>query len=47
MFMKKVMAVLFVTVLFASLSAWALATYSDNSPAPKECKTCVYKAVGD
>lgn len=44
--MKKLMAILLVSVLFASVSAAALVLYDDNSPAPKACKTCVFKAVG-
>jgi len=43
--MKKAMAILLVTVLFTSVSALALVSYDDTSPAPKGCKTCVYKAV--
>lgn len=45
--MKKPLAVLMVTAIFASFSALALVLYEDNSPAQKECKTCVFKAVGD
>lgn len=45
--MKKVMAVLLVTTIFASVSALALLSYDDTSPDPKECKTCVFKAVGE
>lgn len=45
--MKKALSILLVTVLFASVSALALVLYDDTSPAQKECKTCVFKAVGD
>jgi hypothetical protein len=45
--MKKILAVLLVTTIFASVSALALITYNDTSPDPKECKTCVFKAVGE
>jgi hypothetical protein len=43
--MKKIMGILLVFALFASVSALALVSYDDTSPAPKSCKTCVYKAV--
>lgn len=43
--MKKPLAILMVAAIFASFSALALVLYEDNSPDPKECKTCVYKAV--
>ena len=45
--MKKVMAIALVSILFASVSALALLSYADDSPAQKECKTCVFKAVGE
>jgi len=44
--MKKAMAIALVSILFASVSALALMSYEDDSPAQKECKTCVFKAVG-
>ncbi len=43
--MKGILSVLIGFVLFASFSALALVLYDDTSPAPKGCKTCVYKAV--
>lgn len=45
--MKGIVPILLVFALFASLSAAALVLYDDTSPAPKGCKTCVYKAVID
>lgn len=45
--MKKVLAIALVTTLFVSVSALAVTFYDDDSPAPKGCKTCVYKAVGN
>jgi len=45
--MKSILPILLVFTLFASASALALALYDDTSPAPKGCKTCVYKAVID
>jgi hypothetical protein len=45
--MKGIVPILLVFVLFISLSAVALVLYDDTSPAPKGCKTCVYKAVID
>jgi hypothetical protein len=43
--MKRILSILLVFALFSSLSAAALFLYDDASPAPKGCKTCVYKAV--
>lgn len=43
--MKGILPILLVFTLFASLSAVALVLYDDTNPAPKGCKTCVYKAV--
>jgi len=45
--MKRILSVVLVLTLFASFSALALVLYDDTSPAPKGCKTCVYKAVID
>jgi hypothetical protein len=45
--MKGIFPILLIFTLFASLSAAALFLYDDTSPAPKGCKTCVYKAVID
>lgn len=45
--MKSILPILLVFTLFTSLSAVALVLYDDTSPAPKGCKTCVYKAVID
>jgi hypothetical protein len=43
--MKKAMAIALVSTLFISVSALAIVLYDDNSPNPRGCKTCVYKAV--
>lgn len=43
--MKDIVVILLVFALFASLTALALVFYDDSNPAPKGCKTCVYKAV--
>lgn len=43
--MKSILSIVLVFILFASFSALALVFYDDTSPAPKGCKTCVYKAV--
>jgi hypothetical protein len=43
--MKGIVPILLVFALFGSLSALAVTFYDDSSPAPKGCKTCVYKAV--
>ncbi len=45
--MKGILPILLVFALFASISAAALFLYDDSNPAPKGCKTCVYKAVMD
>lgn len=43
--MKKAMAILLVSLMFATVSIGALVLYDDTSPAPENCKTCVWKAV--
>lgn len=45
--MKRILTVILVSVLFASLASLAIVFYNDDSPNPKECKTCPYKVIVD